>query len=250
MFKLYFKLICQLFKHYSVNVALLTVSVLLVTVSYGCDKKAQEEVQLNIKSVEPTESNGVYKVAGSTNLPDSSRIAVAAVRYLLPTQRQQAGFLNDEANNNRSILARQIVEVKQGQWQTDLNLWQVAPNGRFQEVWQAHQAQTKLRPDSNVTFIATFEPGSQLKKSNLQLEGKQLRFTNEGEIYLQARQTMPMSLPVGKTTLPRGQLEDLNYSLGYQSPIQVPILTSNTSFLRSAQFRQTNAPLKPSEFLR
>ncbi|WP_026082401.1 hypothetical protein [Mastigocladopsis repens] len=250
MFSLYFQLICHNFKKLSATATLAGISLLLLTVSYGCNKKAQEEVQLDIKSVEPTNSNGVYNVVGSTNLPDSSLIAIAAVRYLIPIEGQQIGFLNDPANNNRSILARQIVEVKQGQWQANLNLWQVTPNGQFQEVWQAHEVQMKLRPDSNVIFIATFEPAGQLKKSNLQLEGKQLRFTNEGEIYVQARQTMPISLPVRKTTPPRLQPEDLNNTLGYQSPIQVPILTSNASFLRSGKFSQTNAPLKPSEFLR
>ncbi|MGH8002471.1 MAG: hypothetical protein ACREPR_24345 [Brasilonema sp.] len=225
---------------------------LLLTVSSGCNQKAQEKVQLEIKSVEPAGGNGLYNVVGSTNLPDSSQIAVAAVRYLLPTGSQQAGILNDEANNNRSILARQIVEVKQGQWQANLNLWQVAPDGRFQEAWQAYQKQMKLRPDSNVTFIATFERAEQLKKSNLQLEGKQLRFTNEGERYLQANQTSPISLPVGKTTPPLEKPQALNNILGNPSVIQIktPTLTSNTSFLRSAKFRQTNAPLKPSEFLR
>jgi hypothetical protein len=249
MFKLYFRLICQNLKHLSATFPLVGVSLLLVIVSFGCNQKAQEGVQLNIKSVEPTGSNGIYNVMGSTNLPDSSQIAITAVRDLISMQGQQAGLVSDATHNNRSILARQIVEVKQGQWQADLNLWQVAPDGRFQELWQAYQAQMKLRPDSNVTFIATFEPASQLKKSNWQLEGQQLRFTNEGEIYLQARQTMAISLPTGKTTPPT-KTEDFNNSLGYKSQIPTLTLTSNTSFLRSAKFRQTNAPLKPSEFLR
>jgi len=248
MINRFFQHICQNFTKKSATISLASIFLLLLSVSYGCGKKAQEQVQLQMKSVQPTGSNGVYNVVGSTNLPDSSQIAVAAVRFLIPTSGQQAGVLNDQVNNNRSILARQIVEVKQGQWQADLNLWQVAPDGRFQEVWQAYP-QMKLRPDSNVTFIATFEPAGQLKKSNLQLEGKQLRFTNKGEIYLQARQTMPISLPIGKTTPPVPQPEDLNKKAN-QSQIQAPILTSNTSFLRSAKFRQTNAPLKPSEFLR
>ncbi|KAB8319202.1 hypothetical protein SD81_009875 [Tolypothrix campylonemoides VB511288] len=243
-----FPFFCRKFTTNSGTISLASIFLLLLTVSYGCDKKAQEQVQLEIKSVQPTGSNGVYNIVGSTNLPDSSQIAVAAVRYLLPTGEQEAGVLNDQVNNNRSILARQIVEVKQGQWQADLNLWQVASDGRFQEVWQAYP-QMKLRPDSNVTFIATFEPAGQLKKSNLQLEGKQLRFTNKGEIYLQAGQTMPISLPLGKTTPPVPRSEDLNKKAN-QSQIQAPILTSNSSFLRSAKFRQTNAPLKPSEFLR
>lgn len=235
----------------SPNITSIGISLLLLTVIYGCNQKAQEQAQLEIKSVEPAGSNGVYNVAGSTNLPESSKIVVTAVRYLVPIAGQQAGVLDDKANNNRSILARQVIEVQQGQWQTNLNLWQVAPNGRFQESWQPYQTQTKLRPDSNVTFIATFEPADQLKKSNLQLDPQQLRVTNQGELYLQAHQTLPISLPVGKTTPPLEQPQDLNNKLVNPPQIlEASTLTSNTSFLRSAKFRQSNAPLKSSEFLR
>ncbi|NMF63689.1 hypothetical protein DP115_13315 [Brasilonema octagenarum UFV-OR1] len=235
----------------SLNITLISIFLVLLTSISSCSKKAQEQVQLEIKSVEPAGSNGIYNLAGSTNLPESSKIAIVAVRNLVPIAGQQAGVLNDDANNNRSILARQVVEVKQGQWQTNLNLWQVAADGRFQEPWQIYQTQMKLRPDSNVTFVATFEPADQLKKSKLQLDAQQVRFTNEGEPYLQAHQTLPISLPVGKTTPPLEQPEDLNNTLGNPPEIlQASTLSSNASFLRSAKFRQTNAPLKSSEFLR
>ncbi|KAB8333274.1 hypothetical protein SD80_015645 [Scytonema tolypothrichoides VB-61278] len=251
MLKPHLKLDLANLSNLSLNLTLIGISLLLLTVVSSCNKKAQEKVQLEIKTVEPAGSNGVYNVGGSTNLPDSSKIVVAAVRYLVPIAGQQAGVLNDETNNNRSILARQVVEVKQGQWQTNLNLWQVATDGRFQEPWQAYQTQMKLRPDSNVTFIATFEPADQLKKSNLQFDAQQLRSTNEGELYLQAHQTLPISLPALKTTPPLEQPQDLNNNLVNPPEIlQASTLTSKTSFLRSAKFRQTNAPLKSSEFLR
>ncbi len=235
-------------------------SLLLLAVSYGCVQKAPEEALLEIKGVQPTGSNGIYNVLGSTNLPDSSQITVAAVRYLRPTEGQSEELLNTDANTNRSILARQIVEVKQGQWQADLNLWQVAPNGSFQEIWQANQAQLKLTPESGVTFIATFDPAGQWqnseqtsrqpKQENQKLEGKLLRFTNEGETYMQASQILSIPLPVGKTISPRPQPEDLNGGWGTRYQIQPQSTASRVTLLPQAKYRQTNAPLTPSEFLR
>lgn len=253
MLNLFYQLICQKLAKLFVAITPRVISLVLLSVSYGCVQKAQEEVQLEIKSVQLAGSNGIYNVVGNTNLPDSSRITVAAVRYLLPTEGQQE-LLNSEANISRSILARQIVEVKQGQWQTDLNLWQVSPNGGFQEVWQANQAQTKLSPESGVMFIATFDPVGQLAKKDLQseqkLEGKLLRFTNEGETYVQASQTLSIPLPVGKTISPRPQLEDLNGGWGNRYQMYSQPLTSGATLLTPVKSKQTNAPLKPSEFLR
>lgn len=238
--------ICRNFTKLAPKNVLLAMALLLLTATFGCVQKAQREAQLDIESVQPIGSNGVYQIAGSANLPESSQIVVAAVRYLVPTQGQQKGFLKDQANINRSILARQIVEVKEGKWQAELNLWKVAPDGKYHEVWQANQAQTKLRPDSSVTFVVTFEPAAQLEKSNLRLDGKQLRFTNESEAYLQASETFTVSLPVGKTAPPL-QTDD---ELAMVNPTQASVLTSSAPFLPTAKLRQTNAPLKPSEFLR
>ncbi|MBW4453009.1 MAG: hypothetical protein KME55_10140 [Nostoc indistinguendum CM1-VF10] len=86
---------------------------------------------------------------------------MAAVRYLRPVSGQTEALLNSDTNTNRSILARQIVEVKQGQWEAALNLWQVSPDGHFQEVWQANPAQIQLFPEDGVTFVAIFDPASQ-----------------------------------------------------------------------------------------
>ncbi|KYC35982.1 hypothetical protein WA1_40250 [Scytonema hofmannii PCC 7110] len=246
MLSLSFRSIRQKMKDFAANHYLAAISLSLVTISYGCVQKAQENVQLEVTSVQPMGNNSMYNVEGRSNLPDSSLVSVAAVRYLVSTEGQQQKSL-EEATINRSILAREIVQVKQGQWEADLNLWQVAPDGKYQEAWQANQSQMKLRPDSSsVRFIATFEPTAQLKKSNKQLESKQLRFTNEGEAYLQADQTLQVPLPTGKTVPPLQK--DSNDDLGNQT--QPPTLIANAPLLTSAKFKQTNAPLKPLEFMR
>jgi hypothetical protein len=241
---------------------LLLTCLILVVSNYGCVKKVQVETQLEIQNVQSSESNNLYKITGSTNLPESSRITVAAVRYLRPTAGQPGVLLNSNTSTKLSILSRQIVEVKQGKWQADLNLWQVSPDGSFEEVWQANQTQMKLTPESGVTFIATFDPSAQweqsdnrkseekLKPENQELDGKLVRFTNEGEKYAQASQTLLIPLPTGKTTPPRPLAEDVNGGWGNRYQILPESKITRTTSIPPAKSRQTNASLLPAEFLR
>ncbi|WP_375512918.1 hypothetical protein [uncultured Nostoc sp.] len=240
------------------------ICLMLLVASYGCVQKAQEKVEMKIGDVQPISSKGVYNVVGSTNLPESSKITVAAVRYLRPVSGETEALLNSYTNINRSILARQIVEVKQGQWEAALNLWQVSPDGSFQEVWQANPAQIRLFPEGGVTFIAIFDPATQseqpdnqnsqkLKSENQQLEkleSKLIRFTNEGEKYLQVSQTLTVPLPTGKTIPPRQQPEDLNGGWGNRYQIPPQSIASKSTLPPPIKNRQTNAYLAPSEFLR
>ncbi|BAY20968.1 hypothetical protein NIES2100_07120 [Calothrix sp. NIES-2100] len=235
---------------------------MLLFSNYGCVQKAPVETQLEIQNVQSSESDILYKITGSTNLPESSRITVSAVRYLRPTAGQPGVLLNSNTSNKLSILARQVVQVKQGKWQADLNLWQVAPDGSFEEVWQANQTQMKLMPESGVTFIATFDPAGQweqsdnlkseekLKLENQELEGKLVRFTNEGEKYAQASQTLLISPPTAKTTPPLPQAEDLNGGWGNRYQILPEPKITTTTLIPPAKSRQTNASLLPSEFMR
>ncbi|MGB3641894.1 MAG: hypothetical protein WBA39_30600 [Rivularia sp. (in: cyanobacteria)] len=233
----------------------------LLLLSSGCVNKSQNKVQLEIQGIQREDSKGLYKVAGTTNLPESSRIAVTAVRYLRSTKVNGEEIVGDNNENiNRSILARQIVEVKQGKWEADLNLWQVAPNGNFEEVWQLNKDYTKLTPESEVSFIATFNPVGQLPASDRenpqqstlqyqQLEGKSLRFTNEGEKYVQASQYRSISLPVGKTAAPR-QSENFNDGWGNRYQLKAQSHSATATLPPLAKSQQTNFPLRTSEFLR
>lgn len=234
-------------------------SSLLSLITSGCVNKSPNEVQLEIQGIQREDSNGLYKIAGSTNLPESSRIAVTAVRYLRSTAANPEEIIDDGQNINRSILARQIVEVKQGKWEAELNLWQVAPNGNFQETWQLDRDHKKLAPENQVSFIATFDPQGQLPSSEREnpqqstpqyqnLEGKSLRFTNEGEKYVQASQYRSIPLPVGKTAPPRLEPEDFNDGWGNRSQIQAQDSTPMLPPVGKSQ--QTSFPLLTSEFLR
>ncbi|MEO0688125.1 MAG: hypothetical protein AAFY76_24475, partial [Cyanobacteria bacterium J06649_11] len=94
-----------------VPTALLLASSVLLLVSAGCSDKSQKEAQLEIQTIERENGKGLYKVVGSTNLPESSRIAITAVRYLRATTDNGEQIIGGKNRNiNRSILARQIVE--------------------------------------------------------------------------------------------------------------------------------------------
>ncbi len=235
----------------------------VVLLASGCVNQSQSKVQLEIQAIQREDSKGLYKVAGTTNLPESSRIAVTAVRYLRASAKVNGEEIvgDNNENINRSILARQIVEVKQGKWEADLNLWQVAPNGNFEEAWQLNKNYAKLTPESEVSFIATFNPVGQLPVSDgensqeltpqyQQLEGKSLRFTSEGEKYVQASQYRSISLPIGKTTPPQ-QADNFNYGWGNRYQLKANVAQDSTATLPPlAKSQQTNSPPLSSEFLR
>ncbi len=234
---------------------------ILLSLSYGCVKNTQPDVKLEIKNVQPVSSKGLYNISGSTNLPESSQISVMAVRYLYPNTIGGDESLKYLEGRKQSILGRQNVEVKQGKWEAQLNLLQVGYDGRFQEIWQTNQGHTQLLADSGVTFIAAFDPSSQVKVSESstsatkqviaqKLEGPLLRFTNEGEKYVQASQTLLIALPEGKTRPPRLRAEDVNGGWGNRYQVRTQTLTSRANPVPVIKFSQTNARLSAAEFLR
>lgn len=236
--------------------------VLLLMLSTGCSQVSFKAPQLPILlpnlltdanfqiRVTPSNRSGVYTVAGSTNLPDESRITVAAIRYLRPEQS------SDKQNQQTySILAYQDAEVKNGKWETSLNLWKVAPNGQFKEAWQLDQAKLGLSfdPNPDVTFLATLAPTDSLselepllEKKGIRLVSNIVRSTADGERYVQASQVLPIALPVGQTTLP-SQREDVNGGWGPRY-LLLPE-PENTKKLETPKDRRTDAPLSPAEFL-
>ena len=220
---------------------------LLVLCSSCSVSTISPDVVLEIKTVQQTGHPGVYNLSGSTNLPDQSQVTVAAVRYLnLPDQQ-----LLSDSNANYSILSRRTVEASQGKWQTTLNLWQVASDGRFQEVWQLETPIELLHPDTKVTFLATFDPSGQFHTSHqqqLQLKGQLVRFTADGQEYVQASQTLPIALPTGSTTL-RGPQSELNSGWGNRSLFAQP-KSLRDYIMPPAKTTQTDAPLPPGQFLR
>lgn len=203
--------------------------------------------------VTATETPGVYTIAGNTTLPDNTRLNVAAIRYLYPGDAASATFNPDPTY---SILAYQFAQVQKGEWQTKLNLWQVASNGQFKEAWQLSQPKLGLsfKPDEAVVFMASLAPITKLSELEQQLSRKGLKFpggtirtTSEGERYAQVNQLMAIALPSGNTSPSPPRPEEINYGWGYR--YLIPLEPQNPYNLEFPDKRQTDAPPKPNEFL-
>lgn len=203
--------------------------------------------------VTPSGRVGTYTVTGKTNLPDKSRITVAAVRLLKPDNLKVE---NLAPNQTYSILDYQDVKVDKGAWKTSLNLWKVAPTGQFQEAWQLEQSQLGLSMASepNVTFLATVDPTdslseleSQLEKQGIKLVTNLVRNTVDGERYIQASQVLTVALPIGQTTPPQPKPEDINGGWGNRF-LLIPE-PPNINNYEKPDKRRTTAPFSPSEFL-
>ncbi|AOX04216.1 hypothetical protein BJP34_09555 [Moorena producens PAL-8-15-08-1] len=196
---------------------------------------------------------GIYTVAGTTNLPEEIPITVAAIRYLHPNQELS---FNREANFIYSILAYENVDVKKGRWHTDLELWQIAPDGEFQEVWQMDQSKLglSLKPAEEVTFVATLAPKEslweleeQLKKQRITLASSLINNTSDGQRYVQAREVLSVALPTGQSKPPEPRPEDINDGWGkrYLLLPEPPIIYK----LDKPSQRRIDAPLSTPEFL-
>ncbi|GAB4143235.1 MAG: hypothetical protein Fur0046_20230 [Cyanobacteria bacterium J069] len=211
------------------------------------------ELQLTVTSEAP----GAFAIAGRTNLPDNTRLAIAAVRYLEPSGPVA---ISSEAKPSYSILAYQTAVVTKGEWQTQLKLWQVAEDGRYREPWQIEQETLKLNlePSEDVIFLATLNPvgkveqlpalEQQLRAKKLKVGGKYLYTAADGQQYVQIHRAQPVALPTGNTRPVTTRPEDLNGGWGerYLMPGEPP----NPYALEQPAARQTDAPMRREEFLR
>lgn len=204
--------------------------------------------------VSPSDQPGSFKVSGKTSLPDRTAMVVLAVRYLNPAEPASIA-LNPEPTY--SILAYQPVEVRQGGWQTQLDLWQVAPNGQYQEAWQLEQPHLGVTfdPTNDVVFLATLTPVNELRKLEQQLARRRLQLasqiiqsTSDGQRYAQVYQALAIDLPTGKTAPPPPRPEEDNY--GWGDRYIIPKEPQNPTNLQLPEQRQTNAPPRIEEFLR
>jgi hypothetical protein len=232
----------------------LAVVFLVLALCVSCSSAKPPDTAITI-SVQQENSPGLYTVTGTTNLPNQSQIVVAAIRSLRPKNQE---FFSSDPQETYAILARQNVKVSQGQWRANLNLWQVATDGRLQESWQINQSQTGLllNPANEVSFVATFEPTGQFLKPEQQqlqiqnLKGSLVRFTNEGLPYAQAIVNLKVALPVGRKPPSVLKDEDLNGGWGKRYEIKPDKAVNNYMRPQTIKTNQSNAPLSPSEFVR
>jgi hypothetical protein len=197
---------------------------------------------------------GRYQVAGQTDLPNRTQLTVAALRYLYPAvaTAQQASL-----EPTYAILDYQTTTVEAGEWQTQLNLWQTAADGTFQENWQLEQQGLALRfnPQSDVVFLVTLAPIDQLPalQNQLAVQGRQLaqqslRSSEDGERYAQSHQTISLALPSGRTSAPAANLNAENFGWGRR--YLIPQEPQNPTRLEQPTERQSDAPARPEAILR
>jgi hypothetical protein len=233
---------------------------LMVTLASGCqwgERRSFPQLRPESKDVTLTiEANGLGKgefaIAGQTNLPQNTALTALALRYLQPTQSVTTG-----APPTFALLDYQTTTVEEGQWETQLNLWQVAKDGHYQEAWQDHMNQLNLQvqPDDTVHFVITLAPQQFLatledeaQQTQLQLSAHLLRTTASGDALLWADDALPVDLPEGRTTPPENLAQGKNggwgerYRLLPEPPLPYTLTPEDT--------RKTTAPPNPGEVLR
>ncbi|WP_190488093.1 hypothetical protein [Pseudanabaena sp. FACHB-2040] len=139
------------------------------------------------------------------------------------------------------ILDRQFAQVENGTWQTALNLWQVAPDGRYRENWQLDRPipPAGASPSSTITFLVALEPSAFSRSvdrravATLDEPGNTLlSFTSSGEPYLQVSQAIAVALPTGQAQVGQLTLEppkdpwagrsNLNAAADFDQPPTLP----------------------------
>jgi len=226
----------------------------LLLLTNACIRTTETPLEMTLE-VKTSGRPGVYLASGTTNLPDRSKLAISGIRYLQPTNdiTQSAA-----TNTTYSILAREVVEVAQGKWETNLSLWQVASDGRYVEAWQLNQptAETAYKPDPRIVFTAVFEPGNQLPEVNQKIgkiseqSGRTLmRFTESGQRYFQVSEALSISTPVGRTSIPANNRSDTNDGWGNRNT-SVETSATRSAPIKAPKDPQTDAPLTPAELAR
>lgn len=236
------------------------ISGLMLLAVTGCQLEAQTIrplVQLDRRDVSLTieaevGQEGEVTIAGRTNLPNNTQLTGLALRTLTPAQPVAVN-----APPTYAILAYQTTTVQNGQWQIDLNLWQVAADGLYQEAWQRQAASLdlKLQPEEMIRFVITLAPREFLSTMNrnfqpvgFQLPANLVRTTHAGETLLWAEASLPVELPQGRTTPPVDLATYQNggwgerYRLVPEPPLPYTLTPDN--------LRETSAAPSPDEFLR
>jgi hypothetical protein len=220
--------------------------------NFSRNSSASSGLAFAVDQIQPSNRPGIYSVSGRANLPDKTTVVVSAIRQLNSTARQNG------AKPEYSILSRQQTQVKGQTWKVDLNLWQVAPDGQYQEAWQLTQSAKRIEsaPNSTVLFLASVNPANQPPELTQQIEnltqasqGNLVQFTAEGDPYLQASRSLPVALPTGQTTAPPQRSLTTRIASDRISDVD-PVKNQNRSVLPPGKTDVTTAPLMPQEFVR
>ncbi|MDB9524399.1 hypothetical protein PN498_00240 [Oscillatoria sp. CS-180] len=235
---------------------------LVVAISSGCRSvpfnpfRSQpniDNIELSL-DVKADEQPGSYTLSGEVDLPDTTKLTVMAVRYL---ELEQSPLTVLEAKPTYSILDYEIVEIEDGDWETQLFLWRQSPDGEFKEAWQLQTDKLELavEPEDEIFFLATLTPFDdlaaierQLASENRGISNQLIQTTIEGRRYLQTGKALTIGLPEGETApVVLREEEDINGGWGNRF-LELPDLP-NERQLDFPENRRTNAPSVSEEFL-
>jgi hypothetical protein len=166
----------------------------------------RQPLTLTIDQITPDGTPGQYALHGQTTLPEGTELIVTAVRPLISSTPEV--ILSEDAIP--STLARTTVSVTQdGRWQTQLQLWQISPEGHYQENWQGQDptAALGLSPGQDVMFAATLSPSALARTQQKNLQDLRrlgnhpiFNVTPAGEPYLETQKTLTVPLPNSNLT--------------------------------------------------
>lgn len=197
---------------------------------------------------------GRYQVSGDIALVNDTELGVAALRYLTLTDPVAD---NPAGSRTYAVLDYAVVEVNDGAWQTELDLWQVGANRQFQEGWQEYSDRLdwSVVPDEEVIFLTIPTPTKSLAELEQKLRNRQqrideslLRQTLEGDLYAEIAYVETIALPAGSTVRPQPGPLDINGGWGRRYLLQPESPNPNT--LEEPSDRRTTAPPAAEEFLR
>lgn len=240
----------------------LLVVVSLMPIASGCKMPILpgqvKEVSLQM-AVDSSPERSRYTVSGTTNLPDNTPITVAAIRYFYPAGSSAPGSPSGAENSPGStfaILDYASTTVSKGKWQAELILQQQGSDGKGWEEWQMQQPKlgVTLKPAETVSFVTTLTAKDQLTPLEQQLAETGFRLprgivrtTTEGQRYAEISQTIALTPPNPGQQAPAAS-EPENYGWGDRYVlVKEP---QNPTRLERPKQPQTDAPARPSEFLR
>lgn len=218
---------------------------------FGCQPVETQVNQLSL-TVEPSDRPGTYRLSGTTDLPDGTELTVQGLRYLEPLGQ----LLSDiQDKDHYAILDRDRVQVEAGQWSVALQLWQPNGEGEPLESWQLAlpQSDRSFEAAPDVQFTVSTPPSGDERRLDAQWQSSkanpaigEIRFTPDGDWYLQAQAIRPIAPP--QSELPAAVAV---FNAGANPSPEAALPRAKAVTGEVADLEPTNtAPLAPGEMLR
>lgn len=229
------KFFAKWLRRYSYRALVTTALTLFLCTSCAADPLAQtgHMMALTIRNVESQGQVGTYLVSGDATGLNGATVSLAAMREL-----------THGSTPNYALLDRQFVDVRQGQWQGTLQLWQQDAARSPQETWQVDQAtfDMSLDPSPDVTFLVTLDPGADQDVAIA--SDAAVQYTPDSEKYLVDKSVITIPIPASNGSAGRAaNRRMLNREV---SPARAQ---TQANTVPASTTSRTEAPLAPAEYL-